>query len=196
MDIGQRGFNGAIVAPGAERPQEAGRVTRTHAGRSDWFDKRDQNVIGRAAGWLFQQRDVGPIIDRGHGNQGHISTPLGTSHISIDWIVASFAPTDKVTEIALLAGHIHLPPPKVLLVARHTLPISSNPGILRPFPAVTEASWIDPVNVTVERIEPMTEAPDMPLTPGDTLFEYRIVCALGQGAFGTVYLAQDTLLDR
>ena len=36
----------------------------------------------------------------------------------------------------------------------------------------------------------------MPLTPGDTLFEYRITRALGQGAFGTVYLAQDTLLDR
>jgi serine/threonine protein kinase len=42
----------------------------------------------------------------------------------------------------------------------------------------------------------MTEAPDMPLTPGDSLFEYRIARALGQGAFGTVYLAQDTLLDR
>jgi serine/threonine protein kinase len=50
--------------------------------------------------------------------------------------------------------------------------------------------------VTVERIEPMTEAPDMPLTPGDSLFEYRITRALGQGAFGTVYPAQDTLLDR
>ena len=36
----------------------------------------------------------------------------------------------------------------------------------------------------------------MPLTPGDTFFEYRITRALGQGAFGTVYLAQDTLLDR
>ena len=36
----------------------------------------------------------------------------------------------------------------------------------------------------------------MPLTPGATLFEYRIARALGQGAFGTVYLAQDTLLDR
>ena len=36
----------------------------------------------------------------------------------------------------------------------------------------------------------------MPLSPGDTLFEYRITRALGQGAFGTVYLAQDTLLDR
>lgn len=36
----------------------------------------------------------------------------------------------------------------------------------------------------------------MPLTPGDSLFEYRIARALGQGAFGTVYLAQDTLLDR
>jgi tetratricopeptide (TPR) repeat protein len=36
----------------------------------------------------------------------------------------------------------------------------------------------------------------MPLTPGDALFEYRVTRALGQGAFGTVYLAQDTLLDR
>ena len=36
----------------------------------------------------------------------------------------------------------------------------------------------------------------MPLTPGATLFEYRITRVLGQGAFGTVYLAQDTLLDR
>jgi serine/threonine protein kinase len=53
-----------------------------------------------------------------------------------------------------------------------------------------------PVSSTVKRIEPMTEATDMPLTPGDTLFEYRITRALGQGAFGTVYLAQDTLLDR
>ncbi len=36
----------------------------------------------------------------------------------------------------------------------------------------------------------------MPLAPGDTFFEYHITRALGQGAFGTVYLAQDTLLDR
>ena len=36
----------------------------------------------------------------------------------------------------------------------------------------------------------------MPLTPGDTLFEYHITRALGQGAFGTVYLAQDTVLNR
>lgn len=35
----------------------------------------------------------------------------------------------------------------------------------------------------------------MTLTP-DTLFEYRITRALGQGAFGTVYLAKNTLLDR
>ena len=37
----------------------------------------------------------------------------------------------------------------------------------------------------------MTETTDMPLTPGDTLFEYRITRALGQDAFGTVYLAQE-----
>ena len=36
----------------------------------------------------------------------------------------------------------------------------------------------------------------MPLSPGNALFEYRITRTLGQGAFGTVYLAQDTLLDR
>ena len=36
----------------------------------------------------------------------------------------------------------------------------------------------------------------MPLTPGATLFEYRITRTLGQGAFGTVCLAHDTLLDR
>jgi hypothetical protein len=113
MDFGQRRFEGTIVVPGAERPQEASRVTRTHVGRIDWFHKRDQNVIGRTAWWLFQQRDVGPVIDRGHGNQGHVSTPLGTSPISIDWIVASFTPADKVAETALLAGHTHLTPPKV-----------------------------------------------------------------------------------
>jgi hypothetical protein len=45
-------------------------------------------------------------------------------------------------------------------------------------------------------IAPTAEATSMPLTPGDTFFEYRITRALGQGAFGTVYLAQDTLLDR
>ena len=50
MDIGQRGFDGAIVAPGAERPQEASCVTRIHAGRIDWFDKGDQDVIGLATG--------------------------------------------------------------------------------------------------------------------------------------------------
>ena len=36
----------------------------------------------------------------------------------------------------------------------------------------------------------------MPFSPGNTLYEYRITRTLGQGAFGTVYLAQDTLLDR
>ena len=36
----------------------------------------------------------------------------------------------------------------------------------------------------------------MPLAPNQQLFEYRIERILGQGAFGTVYLARDTLLDR
>jgi serine/threonine protein kinase len=36
----------------------------------------------------------------------------------------------------------------------------------------------------------------MPLAPNQQLFEYRIVGILGQGAFGIVYLAHDTLLDR
>jgi len=36
----------------------------------------------------------------------------------------------------------------------------------------------------------------MPLVPNQELFEYRITRLLGQGAFGTVYLAHDTLLDR
>ena len=36
----------------------------------------------------------------------------------------------------------------------------------------------------------------MPLTPNQQLFEYRIERVLGRGAFGTVYLAHDTLLDR
>ena len=36
----------------------------------------------------------------------------------------------------------------------------------------------------------------MPFSPGSAFFEYRITRTLGQGAFGTVYLAQDTLLDR
>ena len=36
----------------------------------------------------------------------------------------------------------------------------------------------------------------MPLAPNQQLFEYRIVRVLGRGAFGTVYLAHDTLLDR
>jgi serine/threonine protein kinase len=29
----------------------------------------------------------------------------------------------------------------------------------------------------------------MPLSPGNAFFEYRITRTLGQGAFGTVYLA-------
>ena len=36
----------------------------------------------------------------------------------------------------------------------------------------------------------------MSLTPNQRLFEYRVVRVLGQGAFGTVYRAHDTLLDR
>jgi len=36
----------------------------------------------------------------------------------------------------------------------------------------------------------------MPLSPNQQLFEYRVERVLGQGAFGTVYLAHDTLLDR
>ncbi|NJN95415.1 MAG: protein kinase [Anaerolineales bacterium] len=36
----------------------------------------------------------------------------------------------------------------------------------------------------------------MPLSPNERLFEYQIIRRLGQGAFGTVYLAHDTLLDR
>lgn len=36
----------------------------------------------------------------------------------------------------------------------------------------------------------------MPLVPNQQLFEYRIERVLGLGAFGTVYLAHDTFLDR
>jgi serine/threonine protein kinase len=36
----------------------------------------------------------------------------------------------------------------------------------------------------------------MPLAPNQQLSEYCIECILGRGAFGTVYLAHDTLLDR
>jgi len=35
----------------------------------------------------------------------------------------------------------------------------------------------------------------MPLAPNQQVFEYRIVRVLGRGAFGTVYLTHDTLLD-
>jgi serine/threonine protein kinase/Tfp pilus assembly protein PilF len=36
----------------------------------------------------------------------------------------------------------------------------------------------------------------MPLMPNQQLSEFRIIRILGQGAFGTIYLAHDTLLDR
>ncbi|MGQ9600110.1 MAG: hypothetical protein ACUVWZ_11920 [Anaerolineae bacterium] len=36
----------------------------------------------------------------------------------------------------------------------------------------------------------------MPLAAEQQLFMYRIVRLLGQGAFGMVYLAHDTLFDR
>ncbi len=36
----------------------------------------------------------------------------------------------------------------------------------------------------------------MPLIPGQQLFEYRIERVLGEGAFGIVYLAHDTSLER
>ena len=36
----------------------------------------------------------------------------------------------------------------------------------------------------------------MPLAANQQLYEYRIARVLGQGGFGTVYLAHDTLLDR
>jgi serine/threonine protein kinase len=36
----------------------------------------------------------------------------------------------------------------------------------------------------------------MPFAPNQQLFEYRIVHLLGQGAFGAVCLAHDTLLNR
>ena len=36
----------------------------------------------------------------------------------------------------------------------------------------------------------------MSLSPNQQLSEYRIERILGRGAFGTVYLAHDTLLDR
>jgi serine/threonine protein kinase len=36
----------------------------------------------------------------------------------------------------------------------------------------------------------------VPLSPNQQLYEYRVVRRPGQGGFGAVYLAQDTLLDR
>jgi len=36
----------------------------------------------------------------------------------------------------------------------------------------------------------------MSLSPNQQLFEYRIMRILGQGDFGIVYLAHDTLLNR
>jgi len=36
----------------------------------------------------------------------------------------------------------------------------------------------------------------MPLIPKQQLFEYRVERILGRGAFGTIYLAHDTLLGR
>jgi hypothetical protein len=94
MDIGQRGFDGAIVAPGAERPQEASCVTRIHAGRIDWFDKGDQDVIGLATGVaLPEERCWFHHRPRVQKSKACPDSSRQTTHfaISVDGIPAPFA---------------------------------------------------------------------------------------------------------